>query len=306
MNNQNKLVSIGLPTYNRSHYLREALDCLLSQTHNNFELIISDNASTDDTQKICQEYVKRDRRIRYIRQKKNIGGFENFKFVLGQAKGEYFMWAADDDLWEPTFVSELLSLLFSNPSAVLAMSRIVNIDAKGNPYSMRTEFIDTRGMSYFRRISNVLYQCPPDYISGLYRTAILSEIFRAEPFSKPDSGDYTLLLLKAHGALWLTSGEGDIVTHPKILFYKRNHPEVSDSKMRSHKISSLFTYFIDTCRMYDFQRMNFGQKLLTIILVGRLCVQIYTVYYTENRFLRKFLRGILLLGDRILPKLLKI
>ena len=306
MSNQNKLVTIGLATYNGSRYLGEALDSLLSQTHANFELVISDNASTDDTQKICQEYAKKDRRIRYIRQKKNIEGFENLKFVLGQAKGNYFVWAADDDLWEPTFISELLSLLSSVPSAVLAMPRIVNIDTKGAPYSMRTEFIDTRGMSYFKRTSNVLYQCPPDYFCGLFRTKALSEILKDELFSIPDLGDYTLLLLKSHGVIWIGSDKGDIITHPKILFYKRNHPWASQSRVKSQKISSLYVYFTETCKKYDFQRMNLWQRFLIIILVSRICLQFWTVHYAKNSFLRKSLRGILLLGDRIWPKLLKI
>lgn len=306
MINQNKLVSIGLPTYNRSHYIREALDSLLSQTYRNFELIISDNASTDDTQKICEEYVKKDRRIKYIKQKENIGGFENFRFVFHQARGEYFMWASDDDLWEPTFISELVSLLSSVSSAVLAISLIVNIDAKGFPYSIRTEFIDTRGMSYFKRISNVLYRCPPDYFSGLYRTKTLSEILRAKMFDNRNLEDYTLLLLKSHGVLRIASDKGDIITSPKPLFYKRNHPEASDSIVKSHRIFSLFVYFLETCKIYGFQKMNLGQKLLTIVLVGRICMQIYAVYYAKSTLLRKFTRGIVVFFDHILKKILKI
>lgn len=305
-NHQNKLVSIGLPTYNRGYYLGGALNSLLSQTHANFELIISDNVSTDDTQKICEEYAKKDERIKYFRQNKNIGVFKNFKFVLQQAKGGYFMWASDDDIWEPTFVSELSSLLSATPYAVLAMSRIVNINAEGVPYSMRTEFIDTRGMTYFKRISNILYRCPPDYFCGLYRTTALSEILNAKLFSSRDLEDYTLLLLKSHTILWLASNKGDIITSPKPLFYKRNHPEASDSDIKSHKISSFFLYFINTCRSYDFSKMTFAQKLLINVLSARLCMQIYTVYYLKNSLLRRFIRGILFFFDCILQKMLKI
>ena len=74
-------VSIGLPVYNGELFLKKALDSLLNQTYSNFELIISDNNSTDSTQKICQEYAKNDKRICYIHQEKNIGAFSNFSFV---------------------------------------------------------------------------------------------------------------------------------------------------------------------------------------------------------------------------------
>ena len=91
-------VSIGMPVYNGETYIREALDSLLQQTFTDFELIISDNASTDGTGVICKEYAFGDSRIRYIRQATNLGAVGNFEFVLNEARGEYFMWAAHDDL----------------------------------------------------------------------------------------------------------------------------------------------------------------------------------------------------------------
>ena len=93
-------VSIGMPVYNGEKYIREALDSLLAQTFENFELIISDNCSTDGTSHICKEYTSRDSRIRYIRQDTNIGPIANFEFVLQEARGEFFMWAACDDYLE--------------------------------------------------------------------------------------------------------------------------------------------------------------------------------------------------------------
>ena len=107
MGNQKELVSIGMPVYNGEEFLRQALDSLLSQSYKNFELIISDNASTDGTQKICEEYIARDKRIRYIRQNENIEEL-NFEFVLKEARGNYFMWVSDDDVWDSRFVEECI------------------------------------------------------------------------------------------------------------------------------------------------------------------------------------------------------
>lgn len=105
-------VSIGMPVYNGEKFICNALDSLLAQTYRNFELIISDNASNDKTECICREYASRDKRIHYIRQQQNKGAATNFQFVLDQATGEYFMWAAYDDCWKPHYINQ----------AVLAMN----------------------------------------------------------------------------------------------------------------------------------------------------------------------------------------
>lgn len=104
-------ISIGMPVYNGSEYIRQAIDSLLVQSFTDFELIISDNASTDDTQEICKEYAKKDCRICYIRQLRNLGAFLNFKFVLEKATGEFFMWAAIDDLRSPDCLEFYLNLI---------------------------------------------------------------------------------------------------------------------------------------------------------------------------------------------------
>lgn len=109
------LVSIGMPVYNGEKYIRTALDCLLAQTHSNFRLLISDNASTDNTEAICREYQQRDTRIVYIRQPRNLGAAGNFQFTLDHAEGEFFMWAAYDDYWAPRFLETALDLL-ADPS----------------------------------------------------------------------------------------------------------------------------------------------------------------------------------------------
>ena len=92
-------LSVGLPVYNGENYLAESIEALLGQTYEDFELIISDNASTDSTADICRRYAKQDSRIRYIRQPRNIGLSPNHNFVLQEARGELFKWAAADDLY---------------------------------------------------------------------------------------------------------------------------------------------------------------------------------------------------------------
>ena len=93
----NVKLSIGLPVYNGELFIERAIESILAQTFTDFELIISDNASTDSTQEICQNFSKKDNRIRIFKQEKNIGVHRNFYFLLSQAKGEYFAWTAVDD-----------------------------------------------------------------------------------------------------------------------------------------------------------------------------------------------------------------
>ena len=122
--NNNFIVSIGLPIHNGEFFLKKRIDSILNQTFKNFELIISDNASTDQTRKICEEYAKQDSRIQYIRQKKNMGAIPNFKFVLQNAKGKYFVWAAVDDFWKPTFLSKNIEILESNTNIIGSISKV--------------------------------------------------------------------------------------------------------------------------------------------------------------------------------------
>ncbi len=100
-------VSIGLPVYNGESFLDEALSSLRGQTFKDFELIISDNASTDSTADIIARHAAVDSRIKYVRQPENIGASENFLFVLSKARAELFMWAAHDDVWEENWLGVL-------------------------------------------------------------------------------------------------------------------------------------------------------------------------------------------------------
>lgn len=115
-------ISIGMPVHNGGGYLRLVLDSLLTQTFSDYELLISDNASTDDTQAICLEYAARDSRIRYTRQATNIGAGNNFRFVLRQAKSRYFMWAAADDLRSEDFLECNHRFLATHPDYVASTS----------------------------------------------------------------------------------------------------------------------------------------------------------------------------------------
>jgi glycosyltransferase involved in cell wall biosynthesis len=124
-------ISIGMPVYNGEKYIREALDTLLGQSFTDFELIISDNASSDSTESICREYAENDTRISYVRQQSNIGAAANFLYVINQAVGIYFMWAACDDRWSSDWLEKMHEAI-KEPGVGMAFGQIVHIDASGH------------------------------------------------------------------------------------------------------------------------------------------------------------------------------
>src|ERR1700758_5314726 len=126
-------LTIGMPIYNAERFLAKTLDCFLRQTFTDFELIISDNASTDSTEEICHEYARRDRRIRYFRNEKNMGAGWNFRRVYSMATGKYYKQAAHDDFIEPTFLERCIAALEADPGLALAHTRTRTVSPTGAP-----------------------------------------------------------------------------------------------------------------------------------------------------------------------------
>lgn len=120
----NAALTVGLAVFNGAPLVQTAIDSLLAQSRTDFALIISDNASTDETQRICERAAARDRRIAYIRQPRNFGGFNNWKFLLNRARTPYFMWAAHDDWWAQAFVEKNIARLEADPHAIASLSRV--------------------------------------------------------------------------------------------------------------------------------------------------------------------------------------
>lgn len=113
------LVSFGVPVYNATDkYMRRLLDSLLAQTMSDFEVVISDNASSNGTSEICQEYARRDQRIRYHRNPENIGQIANFNRVLELASGKYFRWIGSDDWLEPDYARKCVDTLEARPNDI--------------------------------------------------------------------------------------------------------------------------------------------------------------------------------------------
>ncbi len=211
------LVSIGVPTYNRPLKLRCALESLLGQTYKNIELIISDNSSTTyETECIAREFAGRDSRVRYIRQQMNIGAFSNFSYLLKQSTGDYFMWAADDDKWEPWFIEKCVSTLIRYPDVAAAMTEVQYFGVDGL-YPFFPE-----GKAFYRnstrsKISMLKYVLDNNYGNLIYSVFRYSSLMVEGRFFWEEAGN---LSSNEIPALLYAALRGGFVVLPEVGFYK--------------------------------------------------------------------------------------
>ncbi len=207
-------VSIGLPIYNGADYAAVCLDSLLSQRFEDFEIVISDNASTDETGDICRSYAERDSRIRYIRQPENKGVAYNFRTVFEHARAPYFKWATHDDLCLPGYLGACVGILDStDESVVLAYPRTILIDENGDevePYEDRMDMRERRPSERLRHQLQKLRFCHCGL--GLIRRTALERTRLIDGFESSD------VVMLAELALL-----GEFHEHPEFLYQRRIH-----------------------------------------------------------------------------------
>lgn len=206
-------VSVGLPVRDGERFLVETLDSLLAQTFTEFELIISDNGSTDATRGICEARAAADRRVRYYRNDRNLGARWNFNRVFELSTGEYFKWAAYDDLLAPSYLERCVEVLDRDPSIVVCFSRAAVIDEEGRPGGDRPYWANTSSPRPHERFDDIIHLRHLDQpIFGLIRASVL----RRTPLLRPVAMLDRLLL--AELAL-----HGPFHELPETLFFHREH-----------------------------------------------------------------------------------
>jgi glycosyltransferase involved in cell wall biosynthesis len=207
-------VNIGMPVYNGEQYIRQAIDSFLQQTYTDFELIICDNASTDATPEICGELAARDIRIRYYRNARNRGAAFNYNRTFALATGEYFKWAAHDDICAPEYVERCVKVLDANPGVVLCYPRARIIDESGaylHDYDDGFHLMSSRP-------SERLWEC---FLAGSWIFHPIFGLIRRETLkTTPLIGDYNGadFVLLAYLAL-----AGQCYEIPERLFFRREH-----------------------------------------------------------------------------------
>jgi glycosyltransferase involved in cell wall biosynthesis len=207
-------VSIGLPVYNGENYLAESLEALLGQSYEDFELIISDNASTDGTADICRLYEKKDSRVRYIRQPRNIGVAPNHNFVIERARGEFFKAASHDDLYGRDLVRLCVAALDEYPQVVLAHSWSAVIDSSGTVTELVQYTVNTAAPRAPERFRSMLFDGWGDDVGGVIRTKVLRQV---APHGSYHFADRTFTAeIGLHGPFYMV---------PERLYFRREHDQ---------------------------------------------------------------------------------
>ena len=247
-----QFVSIGMPVYNGGDELRSALDSLLAQTHSNFELIISDNASTDaTTQALTEDYAKRDPRIRLTRQPATQTATENFLFVLEQARGDYFMWAAHDDNWSNNYLEVLARRLEQAPDAILATpnTRIATTTRTGEK---RVGFaVPAPNSDRWNTLDVFLKDCLCVWIYGIFRTAWIKDAAR----------DLTQYQFHGGDMVWMFDVvlRGQVVGDSEATFFYSVEHGKSKKRSSRQKIKTLATEIYHMTRL-TYQRLPASER----------------------------------------------
>jgi glycosyltransferase involved in cell wall biosynthesis len=215
-------LSIGLPVYNGEKYLAQSIEALLGQSYEDFELIISDNTSTDGTAEICHHYQELDSRIRYFRQEHNIGGAPNHNFLVEQARGELFKWASHDDLYARDLLKRCVQALEEFPDVSAAHSWTALIDASGTITKAVRYPLATSSPIASERFRSVLYENGGDDDGAVIRMSVLRRI--------PLLGSYH------HSDRTLTAGlalQGPFYQVPDFLYLRRDHDERAERAFKT-------------------------------------------------------------------------
>lgn len=182
-------VSIGLPVFNGERFLARAIDSVLAQTYGDWELLISDNGSSDDTVAIAQEYAERDPRIHARAFEDNMGAVANFEAVFRETTGRYFMWLAHDDWIDPRYLERCVGVLETRPDFVMAFTGMNVVDDTGEPFRHRTEEFDgAASKSAIARFHTVLWSLgdPTSPVFGVARRSALEQTGLIRNSNEPD------------------------------------------------------------------------------------------------------------------------
>jgi len=209
-------LSIGLPVYNGEDFLAESLDSLLGQTYEDFELIISDNASTDETADICRGYAKQDSRIRYVRQPHNLVCAPNHNVLVQYARGELFKWVSHDDLYGRELIERAIEALDEYPQVVLANCWTAMIDSSRTVTKAVRYTLDTESPRAPERFRSMLFEKGGDDDGGVIRMEMLRRI---RPYDSYYHSDRTLVTEMAL--------QGPFYHVPDWLYFRRDHPKAS-------------------------------------------------------------------------------
>ncbi len=288
-----------MPVYNGERFLKEAINSLRAQTFTDWKIFISDDSSTDSTETICKEFVKDDSRITYFKQEKNIGMFANFKFVLDKANTEYFMWAAQDDLWEEKYLETCLGHFKDDKDLGLATTCTTAIDSFGRTLIEAIWMTNLSGKPGYLQVAKYILQ--PEILGkcnlmySLFKTEVLKKVWEVYPQRNVWGQDYMFSLAAI--------SRFSVVVDQKPLFKKRlggaSSPQLSIHK--ENEIVTAMQFKNPKNHMFPFGRFwpylkghiealnGTKYKILAIILLTIRLPRAFIIH-TKERNIRKYIK----------------
>lgn len=288
---QKSLVTVGIPTYNRPEGLERTLKCMLSQTYRNIRIIVSDNCSSNPAVlPILEKYSRLDRRVQYKIHETNRSIVPNFQYLLDQAKGEYFMWAADDDSWDDNFIETCVEAMDANPDVALSMPDLKYAMEDGSLLPSRFDRSFTQNNLIARSFNFVKSRSENKYFfCGLYRTSVVKNI----PFDNSWGGDHLFVYeVLSKGKLLYLPGRSNF-------YYSRGGSSRGmESVRKAFNIKNRF-YFFDryiiryTTYQFRFKHLSFVEKVSLFLgnWLGLICNEEFILYYI---FVKKPVKGLFL------------
>ena len=224
-NQDNPLVSIMLMAYHREHYLPALLDSFLTQTFKDFELVVFDDGLSDETRMITESYIKKDARLRYVRPEKNLNVPASFKMALNLARGKYFMWVEDDNLYDKQFLEDCVSVYRSHPEFIVVFTGMVDIDKNGNVFQHPNPsgYIPIGATAYQRlkrQILNYFSDGKNQLIFGLWKRETILDNPLFGPNSKDDQPPYYWGF--ENYFVFRNLAKGPVGFVPETLFFRRS------------------------------------------------------------------------------------
>ena len=289
-------LSIGLPVYNGERHLEATLAALLAQTFRDFEILVSDNASTDGTAAIAQRFVAADPRVRYHRQERNIGLAGNYNSVFARGRGELFKWATADDICLPDYLAACITALDAEPGAVLAYPRTRFVDDAGRELPRIDQGWDLRSPSPAVRLRYVLSST--SWVNSILGVIRADALRRTRLMPHYASGDFRLL-----AELSLL---GQFLEVPQTLYVRRLHAQSSSQHMRD--VSWMTTYVtgmdgsislpyaslvLDQARLILAAELPWRSRASLLAFLG------HTLWWRRGRFARELVSASIVFWRRV-------
>lgn len=287
------ILSIGLPVYNGEKFIKKRIESILNQTFKDFELTISDNASTDTTQMICEEYLKKDKRILYIRQEKNMGEVWNFDFILDKAEKKYFVMASADDIWSKNFLEKNVEFLEKNKQFVGSISEVSLFHRNGKDIELinntkKFQYVISTNGNFTKRLSSYLkYNMATQYYS----------VFKTEDIK------FGNIFNNLHNKMW----QADFATILKIL--KKGGLNVDTESFYHKEVTKQSKSIIQYMRKMKFSitdilfsKIVFSSWFLKEFGIKEYCKNFHVLLFYNIKWLRTMIGEIIRMYKRLIFK----